>query len=202
MKQKVRTVPNLADSSPAHQEAIKNGNEHYGSWLFNVIDKYKPLSKEEIKEDLRKTCFPYAVLFEHLIHDFNIGTGIRNCNGFNAREVFYLGDKKFDKRGATGVFNYTNVKFLPTIDDLVKLQDQYTFIGIDNVPGSIPLTEHTWEENSLLIFGEESVGLTPFMQSLCKKIVHIPMYGSVRSLNVGTASGIIMNDFVTRYKKL
>jgi len=52
----------------------------------------------------------------------------------------------------------------------------------------------------MLVFGEEGVGLTPAMQAFCKKIVYIPQYGSVRSLNCGTASGIVMHDFVTRFK--
>jgi len=33
---------------------------------------------------------------------------------------------------------------------------------------------------------------------MCSRIVMIPQYGSVRSLNVGTASGIVMNDFVSK----
>lgn len=201
MREKVKTTPNLAETSPAHMAAIENGTAHFGSWQYNVEDKYKSFSQEEIKADLKKTAFPYAILFEHLIGDFNFATGIRNANAFNAREVFYVGDKKWDRRAAMGVYNYTDVTFLPTIDDVLLLRKQYTLIGIDNVPGSIPLESHTWLPNSLLVFGEEGVGLTPAMQSLCSVIVHIPQYGSVRSLNCGTASGIVMHDFVSRYQK-
>jgi len=200
MKQKIRTIPNLADTSPAHLSAIEKGLEHFGSWQYNVEDRFKSLAQEEIKAELRRTAFPYAVLFEHLIGDFNLGTGIRNANAFNAREVFYLGNKKWDKRGATGVYNYTDITFLSTIDEVIELQSKYTFIGVDNVPGSIPLNEIEYQPNTLFVFGEEGVGLTPAMQSFCKNIVYIKQYGSVRSLNVGTASGIIMHDFVTRFK--
>ena len=200
MKERVRTKPNLADNSPAHKKALKDGVAHYSSWQFNVLDKFKELPPEEIKLELQRTAFPYAVMFEHLIGDFNLGTGIRNANAFNAREVYYLGDKRWDKRAAMGVYNYTEVKFISTLDELATLQDKYTFIGIDNVPGSEPLSNHTWEANTMLVFGEEGVGLTPAMQAFCKKIVYIPQYGSVRSLNCGTASGIVMHDFVSRFK--
>jgi tRNA G18 (ribose-2'-O)-methylase SpoU len=38
------------------------------------------------------------------------------------------------------------------------------------------------------------------MQNLCEDIVFIEQFGSVRSLNVGTASGIIMYEFVSQYR--
>ena len=37
--------------------------------------------------------------------------------------------------------------------------------------------------------------MTPLMQSYCDKMVQVPMYGSVRSLNCATTSGIFMSRF-------
>jgi tRNA G18 (ribose-2'-O)-methylase SpoU len=52
----------------------------------------------------------------------------------------------------------------------------------------------------MMIFGEEGPGLTLAMQALCKDIVHIEMFGSVRSFNCGSASAVAMYDFVSKYK--
>jgi tRNA G18 (ribose-2'-O)-methylase SpoU len=199
MKERIRTKPNFADSSPAHIAAIASGREHFESWLYNVEDRFKPCTKEEIKATLKETAFPYAVLCENLIGDFNIATVIRNANAFNAKEFFYIGDKKFDKRGACGVFNYTDINWISSIEELLKLKEHYSFVGIDNVPGSVPLTSFKFPKNPLFIFGSESVGITPAMQELCDSVVHITMHGSVRSLNVGVASGIVLNEFVSNY---
>lgn len=201
MKEKLRTVPNLASNSPLHQAALAAGDEHYRLWQRNVIDEFKSLTDDEIKSTLRSTAFPFAVCFEHLIGDFNISSAIRNANAFNAREIFYLGDKKWDRRGALGVHNYSPVQWLPTVDDFIALKEKYVVVGIDNVPGSVPLSSYNFAPNTLLVFGEEGVGLTPTMQSHCKDLVYIEQFGSVRSLNVATASGIIMNDFVTKFRK-
>jgi tRNA G18 (ribose-2'-O)-methylase SpoU len=46
----------------------------------------------------------------------------------------------------------------------------------------------------MFIFGEESKGLSDEILDLCEDYVYIPMIGSVRSLNVGTASGILMAE--------
>lgn len=199
-KPKIRTQPDLAATSPKHLEAIDKGSEHFRLWERNVIDRFKDKTDGEIKEELQASAHPFAICMENLIGDFNFGTLVRNANAFGAQEVFYLGDKKWDKRSAVGVYNYTNVNWLPTLDDLIQLKSKYVFIGCDNIAGSVSISKYNYEPNTLFIFGEESVGLTPKIQSLCQDIVHIDQYGSVRSLNVGTASGIICNDFVSKYR--
>jgi tRNA G18 (ribose-2'-O)-methylase SpoU len=171
----------------------------------NVIDKYKwdRLTKwttELIKEDLQKTAFPYAVLMENFAGDFNIGTVIRNANAFNAKEVFYLGMRHYDKRGTVGTHHYTAITHIRSVDELSALKERYTLVGIENsVSGAVSLGDFKWPSNPLLIIGEEGVGITPQTLALCDHCVYIPQYGSVRSLNAGVASGIVLNDFVTKH---
>jgi len=160
----------------------------------------KEKSVEEVREFLQETANPFAVCFEHWIGDFNMATGVRNANGFNAKEIFYIGDKKWDRRAAVGVHNYSEVQWIPTIDDFASLRERYTFVGIDNVPGSVPMSSYEWPENTMMIFGEEGPGMTSAMQSWCQDIVHIEMFGSVRSFNCGSASAIAMYDFVSKYR--
>jgi tRNA G18 (ribose-2'-O)-methylase SpoU len=200
MKEKIKTIPNLASDSPAHLQALAAGNDHYRSWQFNVADQYKGMTIEEIKRSIKETSNSFAVCFEHWIGDFNLGTGIRNANAFNAQEVFYVGDKKWDRRSAVGVYNYTEVQWVPSIDEFKKLQERYVIIGIDNVPGSVPIETYSFPKNTLMVFGEEGTGLTPGMQALCKDIVHIEMFGTVRSLNCGVASGIAMYQYLSSRK--
>lgn len=199
-REKIRTVPNLSDESPAHLEAKALGNEHFRLWERNVIDEFKHLSEDDIKSKLQSTAFPYAVCFENVINDFNISSSIRNANAFNAKEVFYIGDKKFDRRGMQGVHNYMNIKWLPTIDDFLKLKTIYKIVGFDNISGATAMSQYTWTTNILIVFGSEGVGLTDTMKSMCDEFVYIEQFGSVRSLNVATASGIAMNDIVTKFR--
>lgn len=190
----------MLGSSPAHQAATLNPEDNYRAWQRNVADHLKEKSEEEIKQILRETANPFAICFEHWLGDFNMATGVRNANGFNAREIYYIGEKKWDRRGAVGVHNYTDIQWIPTVEDLVALRDKYTFVGIDNVPGSVPIADYEWPENTMMVFGEEGPGLTAAMQAWCKDIVHIEMFGSVRSFNCGSASAIAMYDFVSKYK--
>jgi len=166
--------------------------------MKNVIDSYKGLSQEEIRSRVRETSFPYAVLFENWIGDFNLSTGIRNANAFGAKEIFYIGRKRFDKRGAVGSYHYKDITFLESHDQILKLKDSYKFIGVDNIPGSLSMRDFMWPKNTLMIFGEEGRGLSSLMQELCECTVYIEQFGSVRSVNCGTASGITMVDYTNK----
>ncbi len=168
----------------------------------NVTNKYKGWMEDLIKDDLDKKAFPYACLMEQWQGDFNIGTMVRNANAFGAKEVFYIGDRrKWDRRGSVGTYKYTTVNYLESFEALKELKKEYTLVGVDNIPELNPITlsKFEWKPKSLIIFGEEGVGLTPEMQKLCDSVVEIPMFGSVRSLNAGSSSAIILHDYVTKF---
>lgn len=202
---KKKTQPDFSLSSALHQEALANGTEHFSSWQYNVQDHFKGLTTEQIRFSLQATAHPFAVCMENFIYDFNQATLIRNANAFNAREVFYVGAKKYDRRASQGTHHYIDVTWLSTLDEILALKEKYVFVGIDNINGSVPLTSYVWpsqDKEPLIILGSEGTGLTPTMISLCDDIVHIPQYGSVRSINCGCASAIVMNDFVTKYYEI
>jgi tRNA G18 (ribose-2'-O)-methylase SpoU len=179
-------------------------SERWSLWTRNVIDKYKDWSVEDIKKDLQKNANPFSVCMEHWQGDFNISTMIRNANAFNAKEVFYLGKKRWDRRGAVGSHHYINLQHLNTYEELSELKNKYVFVAIDNnLPNTQKLNEFDWsllEKPPMMIFGEEGVGLTNDVLELADQVVEIPQAGSVRSLNVGTCSGILMYDYVAKIK--
>jgi len=178
-------------------------SEQWTGWTRNVIDEYKDIPTEQIKEILQSKAHSFAVLMEQWQGDFNFSTLVRNANAFNAKEVFYLGRKKWDRRGAVGTHHYININYLGDdsegIDNLLKLKEKYHIVAIENnsVDSKRPynLIDYKWPKNSLMIFGEEGQGVSPQLLALADDIVEIKQFGSVRSLNVGTTSGIIMNSW-------
>lgn len=172
-------------------------------WQRNVPDEYKHLSLEEIKLKLKENSFDFAVCFENWQGDFNMSTGIRNANGCGAKEVFYYGKRRWDRRGAVGTHNYTSVSFVENEEELLSLKDRYSFVAVDNLPGAVSIDDYEWQtaKSPLMIFGEEGLGLSPEMQKLCDVMVEIPMYGSVRSFNCGTSSGMVMRDYIYKLQQ-
>jgi tRNA G18 (ribose-2'-O)-methylase SpoU len=115
---------------------------------------------------------------------------------------YYGGSKKYDRRGTVGTHHYTNLNFVNSKDELVKLKDKYTFVALENtVPGAQSLDGYVWPKNPLIIVGEEGCGITQEMLDLCDDYVYIQQYGSVPSFNAAVAASIAMNDFVVKYKK-
>jgi len=177
----------------------------WSNWQRNVVDKYKGMPESEIKKDLEANCHPFAVMMEHWKGDFNISTMIRNANAFNAKEVFYIGKKKWDRRGSVGTHNYTTINYVDSYEAFLALRDIYTLIAIENNHSQTQeLTNFNWnslKKPPLMIFGEEGEGLTLPTLKLCEYVIEIPQYGSVRSLNVGTSSGIVMYDYITKLRR-
>lgn len=168
----------------------------------NVIDKFSGWTNELINQKLRETSFSFSTFMEQIIGDYNLSVLVRNSNAFNAKKVFYYGPrKKFDKRGCVGTQFYTDINYLSSIEEMMELKKEYIFIGVDCVPSSIPMETFEWPKNTLMIFGEEGKGISKEVLDMCDNIVHITQYGSVRSLNVGTSSGIAMYDYINKFSK-
>ncbi len=184
---------------------MSTDKNYWSLWKRNVVDKYKSMTDEQIRKDLAENKNPIAVCMEHWRGDFNIGTLIRNANAFNVEKVFYLGKRKIDRRGAVGAHHYVDIVHMPgVVCDLVDLKKQYTFIAIDNnIPNTEKLDEFSWntlEKPPLVFFGEEGYGLTQEVLDLCDYRVEIEQYGSVRSLNVGTSSGLVLYELSRHLK--
>ena len=163
----------------------------------NVQDKYKEWMEDLVRDDLRKNSFPFAVLMEHLQGDFNIGGVVRSANAFGAMCVYYCGKKKWDRRGAVGTHNYTDVQYIDDIQASAKnLLHHFTFVALEQCEDSQPMDNFEWPDRPLIVIGEEGSGLTEEMLDLCTYKVEIPQYGSVRSLNAASAASIAMYDFV------
>ena len=70
-------------------------------------------------------------------------------------------------------------------------------VCVDNIKGSRDISTIDWpkEKHTLLVFGQEQVGVPKEFIEVADDIAYIPQYGTVRSLNVGTASGIAMHEY-------
>jgi len=166
----------------------------------NVIDKYKGWEPVRVREDLERKAFPYSVLMQHIDGDFNISTFVRNGNAFGAEKLYYFGQRKWDRRGAVGTHNYKQLNHIASFDELVVLSQAHRFVAIENNVGcAVDINSFTPCAGDIYLFGEETQGLTQDLLSLCSVCVFIPQFGSVRSLNVGTASGIVMHSIASYF---
>jgi tRNA G18 (ribose-2'-O)-methylase SpoU len=72
-------------------------------------------------------------------------------------------------------------------------------VGIDNLPGSLPLETYDLPRGCVLVFGQEGPGLSALMRAECEVVLHIEQFGSTRSINAGAAAAIAMHAWVRRH---
>lgn len=164
----------------------------------NVVDRYKGWPTDLIRKDVQAQTLPFAILMGQLESDFNIGCVVRSANGFGATEAFYYGRKKIDRRSLVGVHNYTKLTFLDSFDKIIELKNKYKFIGLETGETAVKMESFQWPENSLIIVGEEKMGIEPKLLELCDHIVQIPLIGSVRSYNAAVAASVGMYDYFAK----
>jgi len=167
----------------------------------NVADRYRYWMVEAIVADLDTTRQPFHVAIENLAHDFNIGSVVRTANAFNAASVRVVGRRRWNRRGAMVTDRYLHVGYDDDADALAVWAHGagLVLVGVDNVPGSVPLETTDLPRDCVLLFGQEGAGLSEAARTVCDVTVSIAQYGSTRSINVGAAAAIAMHAWVRRH---
>ena len=169
----------------------------------NVVDRYRYWTVEAIVADLDTRRHALHVAIENWAHDLNIGSVVRTANAFNVAGVHIVGRRRWNRRGAMVTDRYLHVHHHRDAEDLARWASAagLALVGVDNVPGSVALEDFDLPERCVLLFGQESIGLTPQAQAACGTVVHITQYGSTRSLNAGAAAAIAMHAWARSHAR-
>ena len=167
----------------------------------NVVDRYRYWRHEAIVADLDARRHPFHVAIENWQHDLNIGSVVRTANAFLASEVHIVGNRRWNRRGAMVTDRYQHIRHHPTVAELADwaAASSLPVIGIDNLPGSVPLETYALPRACVLVFGQESVGLSDAMREAAAATLAIGQYGSTRSINAGAAAAIAMHAWVRQH---
>ena len=208
--------PANADADPADPTAPVGVGPHPRPWpddprldpqllaegdRRNVLDRYRYWRLEEIVADLDAHRHPLHVAIQNWEHDFNIGSIVRTANAFNVAGVHIVGRRRWNRRGAMVTDRYLHVHHHPDVASLVEWAARagVRLVGVDNLPGSVPLETFELPRDCCLVFGSEGPGLTEEMVGACNGLVAITQYGSTRSLNAGAAAAIAMYHWSVRW---
>jgi len=167
----------------------------------NVIDRYRYWRREAVVADLDARRHPFHVAIENWQHDFNIGAVVRNANAFLAAEVHIVGRRRWNRRGAMVTDRYQHIRHHDDVAALAQWasDEHLPVIGIDNLPGSHVISDADLPVACVMLFGQEGPGLSDEARAVCTGVLHIPQFGSTRSINAGVASGIAMYEWVRRH---
>jgi tRNA G18 (ribose-2'-O)-methylase SpoU len=167
----------------------------------NVVDRYRYWRREAIVADLDARRHDFHVAIENWQHDLNIGTVVRTANAFLAREVHIVGRRRWNRRGAMVTDRYQHVRHHESAADLVDWasEQDLVVVGVDNLPGSVPIETVHLPRQCLLLFGQEGPGRSDEAREAASIVCSIAQYGSTRSINAGVASGIAMHTWIRQH---
>ena len=160
----------------------------------NVIDKFKGRSEAEIVKELDAEDYGLVIALENTERDFNMGTIVRSANAFGVRQIYVIGRRQWNKRGAMMTDKYLHVQYVSSTAEFVELMrsENREIIAIDNIPSSVNMAETSLPKRAVLVFGQEGPGISEEMAQVADEIVAIEQFGSTRSINVGTAATVAM----------
>ena len=167
----------------------------------NVADRYRYWRLEAIVADLDGRRHPFHVAVENWQHDLNIGAVVRNANAFLAAEVHIVGQRRWNKRGAMVTDRYQHVRHHATLEAFSAwaAAEALPVLGIDNLPGAVPIDGHPLPRRCALLFGQEGPGLSEAARELAQVVLAIRQFGSTRSINAAAASAVAMHEWVRRH---
>ncbi len=167
----------------------------------NVLDRYRYWRLEAIVADLDARRNPLHVAIQNFEHDFNIGSVVRTANAFNVSGVHILGRRRWNRRGAMVTDRYLSVIHHPDVASFAAwlAERGIACVGVDNLPGSVPLEDAALPRDCCLVFGSEGPGLTDEVVAACERLVAITQHGSTRSLNAGAAAAIAMYHWALQH---
>lgn len=167
----------------------------------NVGDEFRYWTIEAIVAELDTRRHSFHIAIENWHHDFNIGSVVRTANAFAAKEVHIIGRRRWNRRGAMVTDRYQHIHHHDTVSEFQEfaIENDLAVIGIDNLPGSVPLETYDLPKEAILLFGQESVGLTDEASATCQAVLSIAQFGSTRSMNAGAAAAIAMHSWIRRH---
>ena len=167
----------------------------------NVVDRYRYWRREAVVEDLDLRRHDFHVAIENWQHDFNIGSVVRTANAFLAREVHVVGLRRWNRRGAMVTDRYQHLRYHDDVESFASWAAAASLpvVGVDNLPGSVPLESTRLPRACVLLLGQEGPGLSPAAREAVSLVVSVAQFGSTRSINAGAAAAVAMHTWVRQH---
>lgn len=101
---------------------------------------------------------------------------------------------------ASGAEEVVNIAVVSNLNQAIQQVKEAGFwvAGAANDIGAVDYHRQDYQMPVLLIMGSEGTGLASLVKKNCDFLVKIPMYGTVDSLNVATATAVILFEMVKR----
>lgn len=154
---------------------------------------------------LREAKNKLIVMLDQVEDPHNLGAILRSVDASGGDGVIIgkhrsVGLTSTVAKVSTGAIHHVKVAQVTNLTQTIqKLKDEgYWIVAAENGVDAISYSELNVEMPIVLILGSEGKGISRIVREASDILVTIPMHGSVNSLNVSVATGILLFDIVNR----
>ena len=145
---------------------------------------------------------PLIVICDELSDPHNLGAIIRSAECAGAHGVIIpkrrsVGLTATVAKASAGAVEYMKVAKVTNINAAIEeLKEKGVWIFGTAAEGSIPMYQADLTIPAAIVIGSEGDGMSRLVQKNCDVTVHIPMKGSINSLNASAAASILLYEAV------
>ena len=158
------------------------------------------LERISIKQFKKSKKTAITIVLDNIRSAFNVGAVFRCADAFIIEKIILCGitatpPNKEIRKSALGSSHSVNWEYSKnTIDAITQLKKEGQYIiGIEQTTGSTLLQEFKTPKKPItIIMGNEVHGISQEIVSNCDEIIEIPQFGTKHSLNISTATGIVI----------
>ncbi len=187
--------------SKEYLDSLTNSN-HQG--IIAIISSFEYYSLESIIKQRPEV----VLILDHIEDVHNFGAIIRTANASGINHIIIPDKRSVQindvvlKVSSGGFVNMKIAKvssLQPVIEKLKKINYWIYSTSLDEQ--SVDYTSINYNFPLAIVVGNESKGISKTILKASDQIVSIPMYGTVQSLNVSVATGILLFDIIKKLKK-
>lgn len=161
-----------------------------------AIARFKPNYIEEIDHIEN----PFLLLLDQVQDPGNMGTIIRTADAFGINGIIItegcvdVYNPKVVRATMGSIFRVPTYHHSHGVEIIEKLKKKNISIFSTSLEGDKFIQNVNFNQPSLLIIGNESKGVSQYLEVLADSLIKIPMVGEAESLNAAIASSIIMYE--------
>ncbi len=171
--------------------------------IIALIKIPKLPDESDLKNDLKKLETPFILILDNIEDPRNLGACLRSADAAGVDMIIFPKHKSAGltpvaKKTAAGaadslkIYQVTNI-----VKSLEILKDNGVWVaGTDLADQSSSIYKADLKGPLGIVLGNEGKGIRPLVRKHCDFLIHIPMFGTVQSLNVSVATGIVLFEAV------
>lgn len=162
------------------------------------------VEEQDAFENLNTKEKSIVLILDEIQDPRNFGAIIRSAEVFNV-DLIIIPERNSVRinetvvKTSTGAIEYVKITKVTNLSDTINKLKRIGF-WVYGAAGeaTIDYNLETYPNKIALVLGNEGTGIRKKVREHCDKLIKIPMYGKINSLNVSVATGILLSRFVNK----